>query len=158
MRSIVKQVGAVALAAALAVPLAALAQAADPGACPGGCPRAAGAGPRGRAGARMFDPKSVTTVQGDVVSVDVTQGRRSQGVHLTLAVGSEKLRVVLGPRFYLDQQAVKVAQGDRIEVKGSRITWGGEPVLVAQEVKKGEGVLQLRQDDGTPLWSPRARG
>ncbi len=156
MRSIVKHLAWLAAAITLAVPAATLAQAAEPGACPGGCAHE-GRGPRGRHGPRMFDPKSVTTVQGDVVSVDTVEGRRGQGVHLTLAMGSEKLLVVLGPSFYLEQQPTKVTQGDRIEVKGSRITWGDQPVLVAQEIKKGSEVLTLRDAEGIPLWSPRAR-
>ena len=155
MKSLSKKIAWLAAAAALAIPAAALAQAADPGACPGGCMQGPGRGPGMRHGAHMWDPKAVTTVQGEIVSVDVNQGRRHQGVHLTLAVGSEKLPVVVGPSFYLDQQSVKLAQGDRVEVKGSRITRGDQAVLVAQEIRKGGEVLTLRDADGIPLWAPR---
>lgn len=154
MRSLASIVASLGAAAALTIPLAALAQDAGPGACPGGCAQGAGRGPGGRHGARMWDSKSVTTVQGDVESVDAIQGRRHHGVHLTLVVGSEKLLVMVGPSFYLDQQSVKLAPGDRIEVKGSRITRGEQTVLVAQEIKKGNEVLALRDADGIPLWSP----
>ncbi len=154
MKSLASIIASLGAAAALTIPFAVLAQDAGPGACPGGCAQGAGRGPGGRHGARMWDSKSVTTVQGDVESVDAIQGRRHQGVHLTLAVGSEKLRVVVGPSFYLDQQSVKLAPGDRIEVKGSRITWGEQAVLVAQEIKRGNDVLTLRDADGIPRWSP----
>lgn len=154
MNSVARKVVWLATAAALAVPLVAMAQAATPGACPGGCAQGAGRGPGGRHGAHMWDPKALTTVQGDIVSVDTELGRRHQGVHLTLAVGSEKLLVVVGPSFYVDQQPVKLAQGDRVEVTGSRITRGDQAMLVAQEIKKGNDVLSLRDADGIPLWSP----
>jgi hypothetical protein len=101
----------------------------------------------------MFDPKTVTTVQGDIVNIQADQGRRGQGVHLTLAVGSENLQVIVGPSFYLDEQSVRLVAGDKVEVKGSRSTWGGQPVLVAQEIRKGNDALTLRNADGVPLWA-----
>jgi hypothetical protein len=156
MNALLKNLAWLAAATTLAVPAAAIAQAAQAGSCPG-CAQGSGSGPRGHPGARMFDPSSVTTVQGDVDSVDTIEGGRGQGVHLTLAMGSEKLVIVLGPKFYLDEQPLKVAKGDRIEVKGSRVTWGEQPALVAQEIKKGNEVLQLRDSEGIPLWSWRAR-
>lgn len=124
-----------------------------PGACPG-CGQRTGRGPR--SGGRLFDPKTVTTVQGDIDAVQTREGRRARGVLLTLTVGSEKLQVVVGPSFYVDEQSVKLAQGDKVEVKGSRTTWGGQPVMIAQEIRKGDQVLSLRDSDGVPLWA-RAR-
>jgi hypothetical protein len=141
---------AVMAAGVVAVPLA---NAADTqqsaGACPG-CGQGPGAGPRR---GRMFDVKTVTTVQGDVDSVTTDAGRRGQGVFLTLATGSEKLQVVVGPSFYLDQQPLKLAQGDKIEVKGSRTTRRGQTLIIAQEIRKGDQVLTLRDAEGIPLWS-----
>lgn len=155
------RVTAAVLAAGIAAaPLASSAQEQDPGLdpCPNCGPGARGgpmhARPRGEG--RMFDPSTVTTVQGAIESLQTRGGRRARGVHLTLAAGSEKLQVVVGPTFYLDQQPVKLAQGDTVEVKGSRTTWGGQPVLIAQEIRKGDQVLTLRDADGIPLWS-RAR-
>jgi hypothetical protein len=152
-----RDVMAILAMAVVAVPLVALAQRAGPG-TGGSCPCHQGAASvPGMRGARMFDPKAITTVQGGVVQVATGEGRRGQGVHLTLAVGSENLEVMVGPSFYLDQQGTKLAQGDRIEVKGSRTTWAGQPVLVAQEIRKGDAVLALRDADGVPLWA-RGRG
>jgi hypothetical protein len=42
---------------------------------------------------------------------------------------------------------------DKIEVKGSRITFGGRPAMIAAEMKKGDEVLKLRDDSGFPVWS-----
>lgn len=149
-------IAAAALAAGLvAAPLLGAAQAEQgPGRCPG-CAQGAGAGPRG--GGRMYDPKTVTMVQGQIDAIQTGGGRRMHGVHLTMTVGSDKLQVVVGPSFYLDQQPVKLAQGDTVEVKGSRTTRGGQPVIIAQEIHKGDQVLALRDADGVPLWS-RGRG
>ena len=48
---------------------------------------------------------------------------------------------------------MKIVSGDRIEVKGSRVTIEGQPVIIAAEVSKGEQTLLLRHGDGTPYWS-----
>jgi hypothetical protein len=53
----------------------------------------------------------------------------------------------------LEKQDVKIAQNDKIEVKGSRVTTKrGKPVLLAAEVKKGDALLKLRGENGVPLW------
>lgn len=145
------------------LPIGAAAQQSDeaqpgPGYCNGDCP---GRGRMGRGGhhrgGRMFDPKAVTTVQGQIEEVKTNLMPRGEGVHLTLAVGSEKLEVVVGPKFFLDDQKLKLAKGDKVEVKGSRTTWGDTPVLVAQEIRKGSEVLTLRDAEGFPLWRGQGR-
>jgi hypothetical protein len=104
----------------------------------------------------MYDPSTVETVAGEVVSVErgAGPGPGGGGVHLVLRTGAKTtLSVRLGPASYVDSQAMKVVSGDRIEVKGSRVTIDGRPVIVAAEVRKGEARLLLRHDDGAPYWS-----
>jgi hypothetical protein len=43
------------------------------------------------------------------------------------------------------------AKRDAIEVKGSRVTVAGKPVIIAAEVKKGDKTLKLRDDGGIPV-------
>jgi hypothetical protein len=40
-----------------------------------------------------------------------------------------------------------------VEVKGSRVTFEGKPAIIAAEVKKGDEVLKLRDENGFPMWS-----
>jgi hypothetical protein len=40
-----------------------------------------------------------------------------------------------------------------VEVKGSRVTIAGKPVVIAAEVKKGDETLKLRDDNGIPAWA-----
>jgi hypothetical protein len=141
------------LVGGLLVPLAAAAQG-GPG--PGGSP---GCGKMRGPGGRAFDPEAVTTIQGEIADIQRTAGRHGhEGVHLTVAMGSEKLTVHLGPDFYVDGQALQLAKGDRIEVKGSRTSFDGQPVIVAQEVRRGDQVLALRDANGAPLWRGQGRG
>jgi hypothetical protein len=104
---------------------------------------------------RMYDAKTVETVAGEVVQVKTIPHRRGtgSGVHLILKTAKEEIPVHLGPSSYLEKQDVKIAQNDKIEVKGSRVTTKrGKPVLLAAEVKKGDALLKLRGENGVPLW------
>ena len=104
---------------------------------------------------RMYDSKSVETVTGEVISVSRMTPRKgmSGGLHMDVKTDKETISVHLGPSWYLENQDVKIEAKDKVEVKGSRITFGGKPAIIAAEVKKGEQVLKLRDDNGFPAWS-----
>jgi hypothetical protein len=104
---------------------------------------------------RMYDPKTVETVSGEVVSVSSMTPNKGMGagVHMTLNTGKETISVHLGPSWYLENQDVKIEAKDKVEVKGSKITFNGKPAIIATEVKKGDEVLKLRDDAGFPVWA-----
>ncbi|MDP3181817.1 MAG: hypothetical protein Q8M54_03245 [Desulfobaccales bacterium] len=116
-----------------------------------------GGGMMGGRGGQMYDPKTVETISGEVVRVDQMAGMAA-GVHLLLKTDKETLTVVVGPAAYLDQQKMKIAAGDKLEVRGSRVTRRQGPVIVAAELKKGGQVLKLRDNQGLPLWPPQGPG
>jgi hypothetical protein len=113
-----------------------------------------GWGPGGQYG-RMYDPKTVETVSGEVAGVQQMAPMKGMGpgVHLTLKTEKGTVDVHLGPAWYIERQDVKIAAGDKIEVKGSRITFDGKPAIIAAEVRKGDGVLVLRDANGVPMWA-----
>lgn len=104
---------------------------------------------------RLYDPKTVETLGGEVVSLEkFTPGKRmSYGVHFTLKTDKETIPVHLGPSWYVEKQTVALAQGDKVEVTGSRIMYEGKPTIIAAEVKKGGQVLKLRDTNGVPAWA-----
>jgi hypothetical protein len=109
---------------------------------------------------RNYDPKTVETIQGKVLSVEKTtraQGR-GYGVHLMLQTEKETLAVHLGPAWYIDKQTPKIEANDAITVTGSRVTVDGKSAIIAAQVKKGNEVLKLRDDNGVPGWSRARRG
>ncbi|MBM4295283.1 MAG: DNA-binding protein [Deltaproteobacteria bacterium] len=110
---------------------------------------------------RMFDPKTITTVSGEVVSVDKIPAPRPgmQGrVTFNLKTDKETLLVYLGPDFYLEQQGARFAPGDKVQLKGSLVTVDGKPTLIPIEVKKGDQTFKLRDERGVPLWSGAVQG
>ena len=137
----------------LALVLAATAACDQPGMGPGGGQgRGWGAGD---AYNRMYNPKTVETLSGEVVRVDQVPsgGRMASGVHFTLKTEKETVPVHLGPSWYMEKQAVTIAAGDKVEVAGSRIMYQGQPAIIAGEVKKGGQVLKLRDAAGVPAWA-----
>jgi len=104
---------------------------------------------------RMYDPASVETLTGTVEAVDKVMPMKgmSYGVHLQLKTQKETIPVHLGPGWYIERLDMKIEKGDKIEVKGSRATMMGKPVIIAAEVKKGESVLKLRDENGMPVWA-----
>ena len=109
---------------------------------------------------RMYDPKTVETVTGDVVKVDRITPMRgmSSGVHLVVKTDKGDVSVHLGPQWYLENQDVKIEPKDKVVIKGSRVMLQGQPALIAAEVKKGDGILKLRDDAGVPMWAGWRRG
>ncbi len=109
---------------------------------------------------RNYDPKTVETVQGKVLSVEKTSppAQHGHGVHLMLQTEKETIEVHLGPAGYLEKQALQIAANDTITVTGSRFMLGGKPAIIAGQIKKGDEVLKLRDENGVPAWSGGRRG
>lgn len=108
---------------------------------------------------RNYDPKTVETIEGKVVSVEkATRGQgRSYGVHLTLQTDKETISVHLGPNWYIEKQTLRIEANDTIIVTGSRVTVDGKPAIIAAQVKKGNEILKLRDENGVPAWRRAGR-
>ena len=102
----------------------------------------------------MYNPQTVETISGVVVSVGKFDGMKgmSQGVHAVVKTDTETISVHLGPAWFIDNQETKISPNDRVEVKGSRITFEGKPAIIAAEVTKDGQTLTLRDATGMPVW------
>ena len=104
---------------------------------------------------RMYNPATVETISGTVESVNkmIPMKRMRSGIHLTLKTEKENVDVHLGPEWFIERLDTKIQKGDTIEVKGSRVTIAGKPAIIAAEIKKGDNVLVLRDNNGIPAWA-----
>jgi hypothetical protein len=113
-----------------------------------------GPGPGGAGYDRMYDPKTVETVNGEVVSVDkITDRGTDYGLSLILKTAKETVLVYLGPGWFLAKQDLTFAPKDQVEITGSQITFQGKPAIIAGQVKKGDKSLNLRDPAGIPAWA-----
>ncbi len=104
---------------------------------------------------RLYDPKSMETLSGEVVKVDRIAPLKgmSYGIHLLVKTDKETIAVHLGPAWYMENQDIRIKPGDKVEITGSRITFEGKPAIIAAEVRKGDEILKLRDENGYPVWS-----
>jgi len=77
---------------------------------------------------RMYNPATVESVSGTVESVDKSTPMKGMynGIHLMVKTDKETISVNLGPEWYIERLDAKIEKGDKIEVKGSRVTLYGE--------------------------------
>lgn len=102
----------------------------------------------------LYDPETVETIEGEVVSVDkmIPMKGMAYGVYLILKTETEEILVHLGPLWYIEHQDQTIQPKDRVWVTGSRITFGGKQQLLAAAVKKGNATLILRDENHQPVW------
>ena len=119
------------------------------------CWRGSGGWGAGSAYQRMYNPQTVETVSGTVESVGKFAPMRGMGygIHLMVKTGKGTIPVHLGPGWYIERQDMRFMKGDKVEVKGSQVTFNGKPAIIAQEIKKDGGTLTLRDDAGIPEWA-----
>ena len=104
---------------------------------------------------RNFNPSTVETISGTVASVEQTKPMKGMyyGIHIMLKTEKETVEVHLGPGWYVERLDTRIEKGDKIEIKGSRVTMAGKAVIIAAEVKKGDNTLILRDSSGVPAWA-----
>jgi len=104
---------------------------------------------------KIFDPNTMTTIEGKLVKVEPVL-EPVFGITLQLLVYTDKKeiqRVYLGPcRYIASSQERRFKAGDEVTVSGSQVTLDDRPYIIATTVKRGDGVLRLRNNDGVPAW------
>lgn len=104
---------------------------------------------------RNYNTATVETISGVVESVEKVTPLKGMysGIHLMVKTDKETISVDLGPEWYIERLDTKIEKGDKIEIKGSRVTLSGKPAIIAAEVKKGDSTLVLRDSAGIPVWA-----
>ena len=106
---------------------------------------------------RDFDPARIETVGGTVKEITIIppgskSGFIGPGLRLTVQRGSgETLYVPLGPKWYTDQQPLRLAVGDVITLVGMRPDLE-KPIFLVQEIRKEEQAAPYRDREGIPYW------
>ncbi len=103
---------------------------------------------------RLYDPNTVETVSGRVVSIEhIVHGRRGYyGEHLVLSTHQGRLVEHLGPGWFMEKQALQITPHEELSITGSRVLLGGKPALIAARVVKGNETRVLRNAQGLLVW------
>ncbi|WP_291144908.1 hypothetical protein [Flavobacterium sp. UBA7680] len=105
---------------------------------------------------RLFNPATIVELKGTIVTVEkiIPEKGMSNGIHLVLKTeAKENITVHLGPEWYLDNQDILFAAGDKIKIKGSKVTYENKMAIIAMTVWKGDYHLDLRDAKGNPKWN-----
>lgn len=104
---------------------------------------------------REYDPDNTDEISGMIEEVmySGSENTPEQGMELLVHTDDELITLHIGPVWYLDRQDKGFKEGDNVTVKGSRITYKHEPVLVAQYITRNGRKLVLRDEMGHPVWN-----
>lgn len=105
-------------------------------------------------GARNYDLRAEIRVKGVVQEVqELRRGKCCTGTHLLLKTDTNSFDVHVGPSSFIQQSQFSFANGDEVEVLGSKVTMAGKETVLAREITKGEKTIVLRDTQGIPMWS-----
>jgi hypothetical protein len=113
-------------------------------------------------GEQTVDIKAISLLKaspGDAKTFDGTV-TRVEGHSVTIKTDDGDMCVHLAPTSFLAAQNCPLRVDDEIKIKAVEISspTGFDKVLVGTELQKGNRVVVLRNDDGTPAWGANHSG
>ena len=103
---------------------------------------------------RYYNPATVETISGTVTAVSSVN---TWGLHIKVKTANAVIGVHLGPEWFLKGKMTLKA-GDTVTATGSKVNIDGEDVIIAKTITKGTSTVQLRNDNGVPLWAGSGKG
>ena len=97
-----------------------------------------------------------TVIDVDATVMDLRQVPRNNplsGLHLTVKIESDTIDVFLGPVDFLKEFEITFVKGDKLEIIGSKVKFGGAHIVLARQVRRDETTLYLRDAKGKPHWT-----
>lgn len=104
--------------------------------------------------AKMFDRSKIIfltgTVEG-VKSISPLPGM-TDGVSAALTTRDGPVELILGPKWFINNQSMIFLRNDMVEARGVKIMLHKKTFFVPARVIKGGCIMELRNDDGIPVW------
>jgi hypothetical protein len=105
--------------------------------------------------APKYDPSTEMKMKGVVEELKLPpKGKEKDVAHLVMKNGDQMVDIYLCPKSFMDEMGVSFTAGDEIAFTGSKVKGGGDEMILAREVVKGQDTLVLRDDKGNPVWPP----
>ena len=100
-------------------------------------------------GSDFTGDEAMVTTKGTVQSIQPMYGDKKSLQMQFVADEGGKWTVYMGPKWLMDNQKVKFAKGDKVEVRGKKV--GG--AIIASEISKGQWTVKIRnEEDGQAVW------
>ena len=104
--------------------------------------------------AARYDPAHQQLVTGIIVDVKDYPCPVSAaiGTHLAVKTVMETLEVHLAPAVFLKEYGIVFHAGDKVQIRGVRVTLNGKPAMLAREVTARNETFTFRDEKGRPMW------
>jgi len=100
-------------------------------------------------GSDFTGKEAIITEKGTVQKIEKMPGFKDGLQMQLLAEGGGKWTVYMGPKWFIENQKIKFAKGDKVEVRGKKY----KGAIIASEISKGEWTMKLRnEEDGFAVW------
>ena len=93
--------------------------------------------------------EAMVTEKGTVQAIEKMYGQKDGLQMRLLAEEGGKWTVYMGPKWFIENQKIKFAKGDKVEVRGKK--YGG--AIIASEISKDGWTMRIRnEEDGQAVW------
>jgi hypothetical protein len=99
-----------------------------------------------------YNTAKVVSVTAIVTEVRDVQTGPLDGIHLTVKVNGEPIRVYVAPAAFVKTFGVTFKKNDVIEITGSKVTFEDSPLILAREITQFRTDIMLRDASGKPYW------
>jgi hypothetical protein len=103
----------------------------------------------------LFKRNTVERIEGTIVrseSVTPLKGMDPGTAIVIKGEGDRTTVVHLGPEWFMRHQQGKFADGERVNVTGSKVQVDGKTVIMATQLGMQGRTMTLRDEDGIPVW------
>lgn len=104
----------------------------------------------------LYKAEAVRTIHGTVQSVGTfrLEGTSIPGLSLQITTDDGRpMTIHVGPSPYVERQNIMFHPGDDVTITGSPANWNGRDIVLASRITVGTKTLDLRSNDGRPLWN-----
>jgi hypothetical protein len=99
----------------------------------------------------LYKPEKQEVISGEVISIEGPIRGWCEAVHITVQTEKGPVLVHLTSRKYVTDKTNTIELKDKVEIKGSRSSYGNMQVFIAAEVKKENYILKIWNDEGSPV-------
>jgi len=108
-----------------------------------------------------FDPQNITVISGTVQSIgtfdEPSLGIQGQRLRIKTDDG-QTVSVHAGPGQFLEQQGLTLRRNEQVQVRGSFANINGRSIFIASDIRTPQVEVQLRDQQGVPLWRGMGQG
>lgn len=103
---------------------------------------------------RMFNRQGIVFLTGTIEGIKPVSPVKgmTEGVIAVLKTQEGTIELALGPKWFINNQKISFSRNDMIEVRGVRVTLHKKTFFIPARIIKGNYVLELRNEDGVPVW------